>query len=199
MCRLKLGMLLLVALICNAGAIVQAKPIRLIVAGTTDSAAMTFVDNTTSWDLTLPAATLTPQVEYWSNNVGVIPGSTTIQFAGVSQAGLVVGVPNYVEIPSLLTFTTPAGSFTFDSFVNGADMVVPNDFTDGTMFWIFPGIVSGGGFTATDSAIYMYFNTDGSYGDLAWVFVALGIPEPSTMVLAGLGICGLVWQRRRRQ
>lgn len=138
-------------------------------------------------------------MEFLPNNVGLVPGTTEIHVSGVSQTGLVPDTPNFVSIPSLLDFTTSAGEFQFDSFANGVELVHPNDFTDGTIVWVFPGVVWGGGFDPTDGALFIYFKPDGTYGDSPWIFVALGVPEPSTMGLASLGICGLAWQTLRRK
>jgi len=197
--NVKWGFTALVAVVLGLGTTAQAASIQLAVSGSTSASAMTFTDNTTTWDISLPAATLTPQQELFPNNIGLITGTTAINMVALADTGLVPGDLQSENI-SALSFTTSAGNFTFDTIISVATIPGANPFTDATRTWVFGGYLNGSGFDPTAAYFYVFFNDNGTYGNAAWILVTTSpTPEPSSMVLAGLGVCGLVWQVRRRK
>lgn len=182
--------------------------IRVWAEGETNAANVIFPSGESAEpSLTYPSGTLTVQ---W------VVGNTSLSFSDTSQfAGLTFSISSGdvgsfrfpLAVSSLLSFTTSAGSFTFDS-VEGNFIISKTGGPINSRYLYelrILGTLNGGGFLPTPGSFSLFFTIpDGSYGyglGLSFVdwYMTTAIPEPSSMILAGLGACGLVWQVRRRQ
>jgi len=193
-------MMLSAVLVASSASTSWAGSISLTALGETNAANVIITEGDQSADLTYPSGTLTV--------LGVIgntrlSSSDTIQFAGLTFT-ISSGNSRFpLAVSSLLNFTTSAGSFTFDS-------------VEGELFYSYAGgldrwemrtlgTLNGGGLLPTPGSFSLFFTVpDGSYGyglGVSFVdwYMTTAVPEPSSMILAGLGACGLVWQVRRRQ
>ncbi len=189
-----------VVAVFSLGSSVRAESMSVATFGSTDATSLNLVDNTTTWDLTFPAATLTPQVDLLPNNLGLVMGVSTIDFAGLSLTGIVPGEGSALAVPALLTFTTPSGTVTFDTLFVQVAPRFPDALSDGTFGCFLAGKLSGGSYEPTDGFLMIYFNPDGTYGDLSWSLHAVTpVPEPSTLLLLGLGGCGVAVQAGQRK
>lgn len=157
-------------------------------------------------DIAFAPATLTVDNLVDAGNSGLIAGST-MTFAGGS---LSVNYFSYAgqdlpfNITNLVTFTTTAGSFSYDSeLVNMTTPSIlpdPNVTNASTVIYTQGTIHGPGGSSPANFALFVDFN--GSFGSAAWAMyspsvIPLVVPEPSTFVLAGLGLGATLLVRRR--
>ena len=162
-------------------------------------------------DFVFTPATLTVGQVVLPGNVGLQVGDT-LQFAGFS---LSVDNDTYTgqDLPfvhsGLVTFTTSAGSFSFDSTVcNTADISVLPDptITDSLGVVFARGVLNGPGGSSSpaDFGFFPHPVTQGEFANTGWALYAPGvipqtpIPEPSTGVLAGLSLATFALVRRYR-
>lgn len=168
-------------------------------------------DNFPILDFVFTPATLTVGQVVLPGNVGLQVGDT-LQFAGFT---LSVDFNTYTgqELPfvhqGLVTFTTSAGSFSFDSTVcDTADLSVLPDptITDGNGIVFARGVLNGPGGSSSpaDFAFFPHPVTQGVFANTGWALYAPAvippspIPEPSTGVLAGLSLATFALVRRYR-
>lgn len=200
--RMCVGMMAL--LLVGAVSIAEAEPIVLGVLGTSSSTEATVVPTGGgTFDLTFPSATWTQTFELGPNNIG-LSRETPLLFAGATIEDVELNggdVP--LEVPSLVTFTTPLGNFQFDSLLAILFEVEPNPFTDTPFGVLAVGTLSGGGFDSTLTLMFSLFDEDGTYGEAGFSLAtasfldATAIPEPPGLLLAGLALGALVWHHRR--
>jgi hypothetical protein len=192
------------ALSMGAISIAHAEPIVLGVFGQTDISPATVVPTAGgTLDLTLPPGTWTPTFELGPNNIGLTT-STPLHFAGATFHDVQLnGTDILYEVPDWLSFTTPLGSFQFDSILANVLEIEPNPLTDGQFAVASVGILTGEGYDPTLTFVFTFLNFDGGYGNAAFFlfsprFLAdAAIPEPSSLILTGLGLGALVWRQRR--
>jgi hypothetical protein len=167
-------------------------------------------DNFPILDFVFTPATLTVGQVALPGNVGLQAGDT-LQFAGFTAT---IDMTTYAgqDLPfvhsGLLTFTTSAGSFSYDSTVaNITDSSVLPDpsITDGTGVIFARGVLYGpGGSSSPADAAFFLSDTEGVFASAAWALYAPAvippspIPEPSTGVLAGLSLATFALVRRYR-
>jgi len=193
--------LVVASLVMSAVSTAHAGPIVLASLGGTNAANVSIIPNGSMLDLTFPSATWQQTTEAIPNNVG-LTSSTQILFAGASLTTSGTGDPSAFVFYSLVTFTTPSGSFSFDSDSEASGLVPgSNPPTDAQYMTRFLGTLTGGGFDPTPAVVYVFFNANGTYGNAAYGMAAYSnsaVPEPSSLILTGLGAVGLMWQVRRR-
>jgi hypothetical protein len=192
------------ALAAGAVSIAYAEPIVLGVFGQTDANPATVVPTAgATLDLILPPGTWTPTFVLGPNNIGLTT-STPLHFAGGTLQDVQLnGTDILYEVPDWLSFTTPLGSFHFDSMLANVLEIEPNPFTDGQFGVASVGILTGEGYDPTLTFVFTFLNFDGGYGNSAFFlfspsFLAdTATPEPASLILAGLGLGALVWRQRR--
>lgn len=203
--RLVKGIMMLSAvLVASSASTSWAGRIGVMALGATNAANVIITEGDQSADLTYPSGTLTIQAVFGNTSLS---SSDTIQFAGLTFS---ISAGNFrfpLAVSSLLSFTTSAGSFTFDS-VEGKFFIshLGGPINSRELYELRTlGTLSGGGFLPTPGSFSLFFTIpDGSYGyglGVSFVdwYLHTTVPEPSSMILAGLGACGVVWQVRRRQ
>ena len=199
--RLVKGIMMLSAvLVASSASTSWAGNISLTAVGETNAANVTYIESNQVADFTFPSGTLT--ILGVIGNTG-LSATDTIQFAGLTLSISVGNLRSPLAVSSLLSFTTSGGSFTFDSVE--AEMFY--SYAGGVDRWEMRtlGTLNGGGLLPTPGSFSLFFTVpDGSYGyglGVSFVdwYMTTAVPEPSSMILAGLGDCGLVWQVRRRQ
>ncbi len=157
-------------------------------------------------DFVLLPSTLTVDTVVDAGNSGLAVGST-LAFAGGS---LTVDYATYsgqdvpFNIPNLVTFTTSEGSFAYDSeFVNlGPTSILPDPtVSDAALMCYTQGTIHGPGGSSAANLV-LFVNFDGSFGNAAWEMFSPSVippivPEPSTFLLAGMGLGATLLVRRR--
>jgi hypothetical protein len=157
-------------------------------------------------DFVLLPSTLTVDTVVDAGNSGLAVGST-LAFAGGS---LTVDYATYsgqdvpFNIPNLVTFTTSEGSFAYDSeFVNlGPTSILPDPtVSDAALMFYTQGTIHGPGGSSAANLV-LFVNFDGSFGNAAWEMFSPSVippivPEPSTFLLAGMGLGATMLVRRR--
>lgn len=189
----------------------QAGPIELGVSGSTNAASASVSVNPPGTLATvLPSATLTTTTLLYPNNIGAGIG-TEFAFTGDSRL-LTENNPATIISPiTMLQFSTPQGNFAFDAASVGlepTDGQVP--FTDAQYAMAYRGLIKYNGpnigvdpgFDETLAIFAVFFNTDGSYGNAAFVLFTTrptAVPEPGTLALCAMGLGGLACQFVRRR
>ena len=188
-----------------------APPTVQVHGATTGSYTLDAANYPPSVDLIFTPAILTVGQVAVPGNVGLQAGDT-LQFAGFTAT---IDMTTYAgqDLPfvhsGLLTFTTSAGSFSYDSTVaNITDSSVLPDptITDSNGIVFARGVLNGPGGSSSpaDFAFFPHPVTQGEFANTGWALYAprvipqTPIPEPSTGVLAGLSLATFALVRRYR-
>lgn len=189
-------------------------PIQVFAMGSvTTPGTLTFVDNTTTWNLAVPASTLTVNSGYVvpPGNTGLVPGDT-LSFAGFSDPAIVPNSsPTAISTPNFLTFTTASGNFSFTPVFTDSFTPASAPFSTASHGTIFMGILtsSNASFAPTTSLFALLFNPNSTFPNgqfvgagaegAAWALFTFAppVPEPASLSIWGLMAIGMLAYRSR--
>ncbi len=169
-----------------------------------DGLSAPYVNGVTDFDAYVPGTTHISELEEWQSSVNVTTGAVTFDF------GATVG------LDALALWNS--------SWMNGgfSDVQQFELFSDDDANFLNGGLASLGVFTAAQTANphpsqtftfssaslqYLHMNIQSNYGGSASGFAgivfrsapeSMGVPEPGTLALLGLGILGMAFSRRRK-
>lgn len=216
-CLFLLGCVLVIAAPHPVDASVVA-PIEVYAVGAvTSPGTLTFVDNTTSWNVSVPSSTITvvnSGLPLGPSNIGLSPGDT-LNFSGFSDPSLpYTTIPAVASLPNLLTFTTSAGNFFFSPIRLSPGDCGPTGcvpFSTARSDLIFYGDLtsSNPSLTPTRATFFLFFNANSTFPNgqfsgagaegAAWYLLTFpsSVPEPASLSVWSLMAIGMLAYRSR--
>ena len=188
-------------------------PIQVFAMGSvTTPGTLTFVDNTTTWSLTVPASTLTVNGGFTvpPGNTGLAPGDT-LSFAGFSDPAIIPESQAAVSTPNFVTFTTTNGNFSFTPTFTDSFTPANASFSTASHATVFIGTLtsSNASFAPTLGLFAFLFNANSTFPNgqfvgtgaegAAWVLFSFAppVPEPASLSVWSLMAIGMLAYRSR--